>query len=93
MAKMEIALDLGSAYTSIFVSGNGIVLHEPSVIAYFEDGNKRSTRAVGTEAYNMMGRAPEKTKVVCPIADGVIKDTEACADMLGGFVAKILPES
>ncbi len=93
MAKMEIALDLGTAYTSIFVAGNGIVLHEPSVIAYFEDGSKRHTRAVGSEAYNMMGRAPEKTKTVCPIADGVIKDTEACTDMLTEFIGKILPES
>ena len=41
MAKMEIALDLGTSYTSIFVSGNGIVLHEPSVIAYFDDGGKQ----------------------------------------------------
>lgn len=93
MAKMEIALDLGTAYTSIFVAGNGIVLHEPSVIAYFEDGSKRRTRAVGTEAYNMMGRAPEKTKTVCPIVDGVIKDTEACADMLAEFINRILPQS
>ena len=93
MAKMEIALDLGTSYTSIFVSGNGIVLHEPSVIAYFDDGGKRRTRAVGTEAYNMMGRAPEKTKTVCPISDGVIKDSEACADMLAEFIGRILPDS
>lgn len=93
MAKMEIALDLGTSFTSIFVSGNGIVLHEPSVIAYFDDGGKRRTRAVGSEAYNMMGKTPEKTKTVCPIIDGIIKDPDACADMLGEFIGMILPDS
>ncbi|MBD5132234.1 MAG: Hsp70 family protein [Clostridiales bacterium] len=93
MAKMDIALDLGTSFTSIFVSGNGIVLREPSVIAYFDDGSRRRTRAVGAEAYEMMGRAPEKTKIVCPIVDGAIKDADACADMLGEFMKKILPES
>lgn len=93
MAKMEIALDLGTSFTSIFVLGNGIVLHEPSVIAYFDDGGKKRMRAVGSEAYYMMGRAPEKTKIVCPIIDGTIKDAEACADMLTEFIGKILPES
>lgn len=93
MAKMDIALDLGTSFTSIFVSGDGIVLHEPSVIAYFDDGGKRRTRAVGNEAYYMMGRTPEKTKTVCPIVDGAIKNPDACADMLAEFISKILPES
>ncbi len=93
MARMDIALDLGTSYTSIFVSGEGIVLHEPSVIAYFDDGGRRRTRAVGNEAYYMMGRAPEKTKIVCPVIDGAIKDPDACSDMLGEFINKILPES
>lgn len=89
---MDIAIDLGTSYTSIFVSGNGIVLHEPSVIAYY-DTSKRTTRAVGTEAYLMRGKAPDKTKIVSPIVDGVIKDQDACAAMLGEFVKKILPQS
>ena len=93
MAKMDIAIDLGTSFTSIFVSGNGIVLHEPSVIAYYDNGGRRNLRAVGSEAYFMLGKSPEKTKVVCPIVDGVIKDRDACAVMLGEFVKKILPES
>lgn len=93
MAKMEIALDLGTSFTSIFLSGNGIVLHEPSAIAYFDEGARRRTRAVGSEAYYMMGRAPEKTKIVCPITDGTISDPKACTDMLTEFVQKILPDS
>lgn len=92
MARLDIALDLGTSFTSIFVSGNGIVLHEPSVIAYFDDCGRRRIRAVGTEAYYMMGRSPEKTKTVCPILDGTISDADACSDMLAEFIKKILPE-
>lgn len=89
---MEIAIDLGTSYTSIFVSGNGIVLHEPSVIAYY-DNSKRTTRAVGNEAYQMRGKAPEKTKIVSPIVDGIIKDPDACAAMMDAFIKKIMPQS
>lgn len=93
MAKMDIAIDLGTAFTSIFVSGYGIVLHEPSVVAFFDNGGKRVTRAVGSDAYRMIGKAPEKTKVVYPISDGIIKDPDACTAMLVEFIKCILPES
>ncbi len=92
MARMDIAIDLGTSYTSIFVSGNGIVLHEPSVVAYY-DTAKRPTRAVGVEAYYMRGKAPDKTKIVSPVVDGTIKDQDACAAMLGEFVKRVLPQS
>lgn len=93
MAKMDIAIDLGTSFTSIFVAGNGVVLREPSAIAYFTGGNKQHLRAVGYDAYDMIGKAPEKTKVVCPIADGIIKDPDAAAAMLGEFIKLILPQS
>ncbi len=92
MAKMDIAIDLGTSYTSIYVSGHGIVLHEPSVIAFY-DGASRRVRAVGDEAYYMIGKASDKTKIVRPITDGIIKDADACTAMLGEFVKKILPQS
>lgn len=93
MAKTEIAIDLGTAYTSIYVAGNGIVLREPSVIAFGDNGNKRTPCAVGIDAYEMIGKSSEKTKIVCPITDGVIKDADAAALMLREFVRKILPGS
>lgn len=93
MAKMEIALDLGTSFTSIFASGYGIVLHEPSVIAYSGDGKKRVIRAVGNEAYGMLGRSPEKMRIVCPVSEGVIADGDACTDMLAAFINKIMPDS
>ena len=93
MAKLDIAIDLGTAYTSIFVSGNGIVLREPSVIAYYDNGGKRNLRAVGSAAYAMIGKAPEKTRVVFPIIDGVIRDPDGAAAMLSEFIKMILPGS
>lgn len=93
MAKMDIALELGTSFTSIYVSGNGIVLHEPSVIAYYDGGSKRSMRAVGDAAYRMIGKTPDRIKTVCPIIDGVIKDQDAATTMLGEFIKKVLPAS
>lgn len=93
MAKMDIAIDLGTSFTSIFVSGNGVVLHEPSVIAYYDNGVKVSMRAVGSDAYRMVGKAPEKTKTVFPIIDGIIKDQDACTLMLSEFIKRVLPDS
>ena len=94
MAKLEIAIDIGTAYTTLFVSGYGIILREPSVIAYSgEDGGKLRIDCVGDEAYAMIGKVHEKTKIVNPVTDGVIDDPKACGDMLGEFIKKILPPS
>ena len=92
MAKMDIAIDIGTSFTSVYVSGHGIVLHEPSVIAFYDKASRR-VRAVGDEAYDMIGKASDKIKIVRPITDGIIKDPEACTAMLGEFVKKILPQS
>ncbi|MCH5161244.1 MAG: rod shape-determining protein [Clostridiales bacterium] len=92
MAKMDIALDLGTSYTSIYVSGYGIVLHEPSVVAFYDKAPRR-VRAVGDDAYQMIGKASDKIKIVRPITGGIIKDAEACTAMLSEFLKKILPQS
>lgn len=88
MAKINIALELGTTYTSIFLSGHGIVLHEPSVVAYTD----KAVRAVGRRAKEMIGRAPERTTVCCPIAEGVIADFEAAYIMLSQFLSKVITE-
>ncbi len=93
MAKLDIALELGTSFTSIFVQGNNIVLHEPSAIAFYEKGNGNSLCAVGGEAYDLLGKGNDKTKIVCPIVEGVIKYPDECALMLGEFIKRVLPES
>ncbi|MDR2201155.1 MAG: rod shape-determining protein [Clostridiales bacterium] len=93
MAVLEIAVDIGTSNTSIFVSGNGVVLREPTAIAFSGGPQRGKIRAVGKAAYEMLGKAPEKTTVVSPVTDGVISDPEACGQMLREFVKKILPDS
>ena len=88
MPKISLAIELGTSYTSIFLSGHGIVLHEPSVVAYSD----RVVRAVGQRAKEMLGRAPERTVVACPIVEGVIADFEAAYIMLAQFLAKVITE-
>ncbi len=93
MAVLEIALEIGTSFTSVFLSGNGIVLREPTVIAFFGDPKNKKIRAVGQEAYDMLGKTPDKTTIVSPVADGVISDPAACALLLTEFIKKILPQS
>ena len=82
----DMAVDLGTANTVIYVRGRGIVLNEPSVIAV----NVRDGRpvAVGTEAKRMIGRTPSHIEAIRPLKDGVIADFEICEKMLGYFIRK-----
>ena len=68
----ELAVSLGTSYTSVFIPGNGIVLSEPSVIVYNGDPSQRRVRAAGKDAASMEGRAGDRLTVVRPIEDGVI---------------------
>ena len=82
-----IAIDLGTTHVRIFIKGRGVVLREPAVIAVLED--TLEVKAVGQEAYNMLGRTPGNVKAVRPMADGVIADYSLTAKMLQSFVRKV----
>ncbi len=86
----DLAIDLGTANTLVYVKGQGIVLNEPSVVAVHEDG-RRKTRvlAVGTEAKNMLGRTPGNIVAIRPMRDGVIADFEVTEAMLKHFIRKV----
>jgi rod shape-determining protein MreB len=71
----DVAIDLGTANTCIFARGRGIVLNEPSIVA-FNNANGQ-IEAVGTEAHEMLGRTPHNITPVRPLKDGVIADFEA----------------
>ena len=92
----DIAIDLGTANTLIFRKGEGIVLDEPSVVAIrHEDGpggplSKKSLLAVGTEAKNMLGRAPGSIQAIRPMKDGVIADFNITEDMIKFFINKVV---
>jgi len=85
----DMAVDLGTANTVIYVRGRGVVLDEPSVVAI----NVRDGRplAVGTEAKRMIGRTPAHIQAVRPLADGVIANFEICEKMLRYFIQKVNP--
>ena len=80
----DMAIDLGTANTLIYIPGKGIVLNEPSVVAV----NQKTHHpiAVGREAKEMLGRTPEEIKAVRPMKDGVIADFEMVEAMLRGFI-------
>jgi rod shape-determining protein MreB and related proteins len=82
----DMAVDLGTANTVVYVRGKGIVLNEPSVVAV----NVRDGRpvAVGTEAKRMIGRTPSSIEAIRPLKDGVIADFEICEKMLRFFIQK-----
>src|SRR5687767_4153350 len=86
MFSNDLAIDLGTANTCVFARGQGIVLSEPSIVAF----NRVSDRieAVGTEAKAMVGRTPGSITAIKPMRDGVIADFDAAEKMLGYFIQK-----
>ncbi len=83
----DLAIDLGTANTLIYVRGQGVVLDEPSVVAI--NANDGRPVAVGLEAKRMMGRTPNHIKAIRPLKDGVIADFEVCEKMLRYFIQKV----
>ena len=85
----DLAIDLGTANTLIYVKGEGIVCNEPSVVAFRKDARDgRRILAVGTEAKKMLGRTPGSIVVIRPLKDGVIADFEVAESMLRYFIQK-----
>jgi rod shape-determining protein MreB len=85
----DLAIDLGTANTLIYVKGEGIVCNEPSVVALRKDARDgRRILAVGAEAKRMLGRTPGSIVVIRPLKDGVIADFEIAESMLRHFIQK-----
>lgn len=90
----DIAIDLGTANTLVFVKGRGIILDEPSVVAVQKNyrGMQNRVLAVGKEAKEMLGRTPGSIVAIRPIKDGVIADFEVTSSMLKYFIQKAMGE-
>jgi len=82
----DLAIDLGTANTLVYVKGKGIVCDEPSVVVFRRDNKK--VIAVGTEAKEMMGKTPANIITIKPLKDGVIADFDATGEMLKYFITK-----
>ena len=72
--SQDMAIDLGTANTLVYVKGKGIVLNEPSVVAIINDKGKNQVLAVGEDAKQMLGRTPGSIQAIRPLRDGVIAD-------------------
>jgi rod shape-determining protein MreB and related proteins len=88
----DLAIDLGTANTLIFVRDRGIVLNEPSVVAIRQEQGSRNNRAilaVGQEAKKMLGRTPGSIQAIRPMKDGVIADFTVTGEMLKYFIRRV----
>ena len=87
MFSNDLAIDLGTANTCVFARGRGIVLSEPSIVAF--NTTNAQIEAVGDAAKEMLGRTPHNITALKPMRDGVIADFEAAERMLGYFIKKV----
>ncbi|MBT4219746.1 MAG: rod shape-determining protein [Rhodospirillaceae bacterium] len=85
----DMAIDLGTANTLVYVKDRGIVLNEPSVVAIVEVKGKKQVLAVGEEAKQMLGRTPGNIRAIRPLRDGVIADFEVAEEMIKYFIRKV----
>jgi rod shape-determining protein MreB len=83
----DVAIDLGTANTLIWMKGKGIVLNEPSIVAF--DRNTKNIIAIGHEAQAMSGRTHKDIKIIRPLRDGAIADFEIAEGMLRAFIRKV----
>ncbi len=91
MASSDIGIDLGTASVLVYVDGKGVVLREPSVVAYDKDTNQ--IKAIGEEARLMLGRTPGNIVAVRPLRQGVISDYRITEKMLKYFIQKAVGKS
>jgi rod shape-determining protein MreB len=89
VVSSDIAIDLGTANTLVYMRGKGIVLNEPSVVALRTSGGRKTVYAVGTEAKMMLGRTPGHMEAIRPMRDGVIADFEVAEEMIKYFIRKV----
>jgi rod shape-determining protein MreB len=84
----DMAIDLGTANTLVYMKGRGIVINEPSVVAILDAGGTRKVLEVGEEANRMIGRTPGNIRAIRPMRTGVIGDFEVAEEMLKHFIRK-----
>ena len=88
-ASQDMAIDLGTANTVVYVRGQGIVLNEPSVVAIETLNGIKRVKAVGDDAKLMMGKTPDSIEAIRPLRDGVIADIDVAEQMIKYFIHKV----
>ncbi|MGJ8585804.1 MAG: rod shape-determining protein [Marinosulfonomonas sp.] len=85
----DMAIDLGTANTLVYVKGRGIILNEPSVVAYHVKDGVKQVLAVGEDAKMMLGRTPGSIEAIRPMREGVIADFDTAEEMIKHFIRKV----
>ena len=85
----DMAIDLGTANTLVYVKGRGIILNEPSVVAYHIKDGVKKVLAVGEDAKLMLGRTPGSIEAIRPMREGVIADFDTAEEMIKHFIRKV----
>ena len=88
----DMAIDLGTANTLVYVKGKGVVLNEPSVVAIVNERGRNTVLAVGEDAKQMLGRTPGSIQAIRPLRDGVIADFIVTEEMIKHFIKKFTKE-
>jgi rod shape-determining protein MreB len=88
-SSQDMAIDLGTANTVVYVRGRGIVLNEPSVVAIETINGIKRVKAVGDDAKLMMGKTPDSIEAIRPLRDGVIADIDVAEQMIKHFITKV----
>ena len=88
---IKFAIDFDSSYTNIYKLGSGLVLSEPTVAA-IEDTEKGGVKAIGQDAYKLIGKTAKNTKIVFPVFEGEIVNDKIAVAVLSGFLDKVRPE-
>ncbi|MBU6474655.1 MAG: rod shape-determining protein [Alphaproteobacteria bacterium] len=89
LMSADMAIDLGTANTLVYVRGQGVVLNEPSVVAITTISGRKQVLRVGEEAKQMLGRTPGDIQAIRPLRDGVIADFEVAEEMIKHFIRKV----
>ena len=89
LLSADMAIDLGTANTLVYVRGRGVVVNEPSVVAIATVRGKTQVLAVGDEAKRMLGRTPGNIQAIRPLRDGVIADFEVAEEMIKHFIRTV----
>ena len=89
MMSVDMAIDLGTANTLVYVKNQGVVLNAPSVVAIIDTKGRKKVLAVGQEAKDMLGRTPGNIEAIRPVRDGVIADFEVAEEMIKHFISKV----
>jgi rod shape-determining protein MreB len=84
----DLAIDLGTANSLVYLRGEGIVVNEPSVVALLAGGGRRQVQAVGFDAKQMMGRTPPHIETIRPVRDGMVANFEVAAEMIRTLIRR-----